>query len=235
MVYLPTSFLYANKCTKPLNDLLTSLRSEIYVEPYSSIDFSKHRTTVAATDLKKKPSIIATLANAVFSTWESYLRPQWLLERANERVLHLIDREDNNTDYNCLAPVNKAFHVVAVYWSAGKDSVKLKRHLEKLPTYIWQSGDGMTAGGTNGVQVWDTAFSVQAAFEAGLTAKPEFRNSLENALQFLDSSQLTEDLDDPYRQKRKGGWPFSTKDNGYIVSDCSAESLKAVILLQEEW
>ena len=52
---------------------------------------------------------------------------------------------------------------------------------------------------------------------------------------FLDVSQLRDNLSDPYRQPRKGGWPFSTKENGYIVSDCAAESMKAVILLQEDW
>ncbi|RYP44398.1 hypothetical protein DL768_009130 [Monosporascus sp. mg162] len=33
---------------------------------------------------------------------------------------------------------------------------------------------------------------------------------------------------------RKGGQPFSTKRNGYIVSDCAAESLKAALMLQKE-
>lgn len=29
-----------------------------------------------------------------------------------------------------------------------------------------------------------------------------------------------------YRHRSKGGWPFSTTDNGWIVSDCTAEGLK---------
>ena len=31
----------------------------------------------------------------------------------------------------------------------------------------------------------------------------------------------------------QGGFPFSTHDCGWIVSDCTAEGLKAVMLLQE--
>ena len=58
---------------------------------------------------------------------------------------------------------------------------------------------------------------------------------MKKALLFFDKSQFRNDLTDPYRQKRKGGWPFSTKDNGYIVSDCAAEGMKAVLLLQEQW
>lgn len=36
-----------------------------------------------------------------------------------------------------------------------------------------------------------------------------------------------------YRQATKGAWPFSTKTQGYTVSDCAAEGLKAVLFLQE--
>jgi lanosterol synthase len=91
----------------------------------------------------------------------------------------------------------------------------------------------MTCSGTNGIQAWDTAFSIQAAVEAGLAGR--FRRTLQNALDFLDVSQLRDNLEDPYRQQRTGGWPFSTKSNGYIVTDYSVESLKAVLMLQQEW
>lgn len=31
----------------------------------------------------------------------------------------------------------------------------------------------------------------------------------------------------------QGGFPFSTRDCGWIVADCTAEGLKSVMLLQE--
>lgn len=93
----------------------------------------------------------------------------------------------------------------------------------------------MTSCGTNGVQVWDTAFTVLAVVEAGLANDERFKLAMTRALDFLDVSQIRDNLTDSYRQQRKGGWPFSTKENGYIVSDCAAESMKAVILLQEQW
>nr|GMC58456.1 cycloartenol synthase 2-like [Ipomoea batatas] len=34
-----------------------------------------------------------------------------------------------------------------------------------------------------------------------------------------------------YRHSTKGGWPFSTPDNGWPVSDCTAEALKAALML----
>lgn len=173
--------------------------------------------------------------NSALRVWESYFRPSWLHQQANKAVQALIQREDENTSYNDLAPVNKAFHMVVVYFTEGEGSIRLARHREKLVTYLWQSGDGMTSGGTNGAQLWDTAFTILATVDAGLLREPQFRDTMMKALTFLDISQLREDLVDPYRQKRCGGWPFSTRDNGYIVGDCSAEAMKGTIMLQEEW
>ena len=229
------SYLYTNKSTKPLNSLLKDLRNEIYTQKFSSIDFSKHRNTIAARDLKQPHSTLLNVANKILKLWELYLRPAWIHRWANDIVCDLIRREDENTSYNCLAPVNKAFHIVAVYYRESPQSPRLAQHLEKILPYLWLSGDGMTSGGTNGVQVWDTAFTVLSAAEAGLPADPIFRKSMEQALKFLELSQLTDNLKDHYRQQRKGGWPFSTKDNGYIFSYCAAEPLKATLLLQEEW
>ena len=154
---------------------------------------------------------------------------------ANRKVSELMHREERNTDYECLAPVNKAFHMTVAYFENGPDSERLRRHAEKVDPYIWLGPKGMTSNGTNGVQVWDTAFTVQAAVMAGFDKTPGFRKALSQAQCFLDKSQLTEDLNDPFRQPRKGGWPFSTKSNGFIVSDCAAESLKAVLMMQKEW
>ncbi len=217
----------------PLNPLLKELREELYVLPYSSIDFAANNNTVATPDLKRPYTRLVRAMSTVMRAWEIYLRPSWLHNQANAAVRDLIRREDENTSYNDLAPVNKAFHTIVVHFADGGDRTAVHRHWAKLTTYLWQSGDGMTSGGTNGVQLWDTAFAVIAVAEAGLARTPEFKDTMQKALEFLEFSQFQEDLKDPYRQKRKGGWPFSTKDNGYIVSDCAAEGMKATILLQE--
>jgi len=235
VVYLPTSYLYSNRSTIPLNPLLVEIRDEIYLQPFTDIDFAQHYNTVAATDIKRPRSTFLTVINSALRAWEKYLRPEWVRQSSNAQVRDLIRREDLNTDFNDLAPVNKAFHMAVIYFADGKQSPDLIRHNEKISTYLCQSSRGMTSGGTNGLQLWDTAFTVISVVEAGLAKYPEFQDMMEMALSFLDITQFRDDLDDPYRQKRKGGWPFSTKDNGYIVSDCVAEGMKATILLQEEW
>ncbi|PWY72257.1 terpene synthase [Aspergillus heteromorphus CBS 117.55] len=213
---------------------LPVLRHEIYISPYEKINFERYRDHVAPSDLKKPTSNLLRVANRILRFWEQYVQPDWIVQRANQRVCALTQREDENTSYNCLAPANKAFHMVAVWHSDGVDSPRMISHREKIPPYMWMGESGMTCSGTNGVQAWDTAFTIQAMVEAGLGRDSEFRSSLEKALQFLDVSQLRDNLEDPYRHPRKGGWPFSTKDNGYVVSDCAAEGLKAVLMLQKE-
>lgn len=233
VVYLPMSYVFSNRFTMPPNDLTRQLKEEIFLEDYNTIDFSQHRNNVSAHDLLKPHSLILRIINQILVFWFTYLRPLWLNQKANHVTVALIKREDENTNYACLAPVNKALQMLANFYIYGKDSDQMELHREKVWDYMWLSETGMTSSGTNGVQVWDTAFSISALYEAGLDTDPAFHESLARGLDFLDKSQFRDNLDDPYRQQRKGGWPFSTRDNGYIVSDCAAEGLKTVLLLQE--
>ncbi|KAF2692080.1 terpene synthase [Lentithecium fluviatile CBS 122367] len=234
VVYLPVSYIYANKCQTPLNDLLLQLREEIYDQPYDTIDFSSFLHRVAPQHRKRPINKLLSVANHAARMWEWYVRPSWIHNQANAKVRELIRREDENTEYNDLATVNKAWHLVAVYFSDDTDSEAVQRHHEKILPYLWVNECGMNAGGTNGAQVWDTEFSVLGIEEAGLGHDPQFREVLSKAHKFLDVSQFQDDADHPHRQRRKGGWPYSTKDNGYIVSDCAAEGLKSILILQEE-
>lgn len=89
--------------------------------------------------------------------------------------------------------------------------------------------------GTNGVQTWDTSFLVQAVYEAGLATDPKWKPMLVTALEFLDDQQIRENCreqDVCYRQQRKGAWAFSTREQGYTVSDCTSEAMKAALMLQ---
>ena len=90
--------------------------------------------------------------------------------------------------------------------------------------------------GTNGVQLWDTSFAVKAFLESGLGVEAQFRPALLRALTFLEDAQVKRNVPEHeryYRQASKGGFPFSTRDCGWIVSDCTAEGLLAVMYLQK--
>jgi ATP-binding cassette subfamily F protein uup len=52
---------------------------------------------------------------------------------------------------------------------------------------------------------------------------------------YVDQSQVRVDEDQMeryYRHISKGGWPFSTQDHGWPITDCTAEGLKVALLAQ---
>lgn len=104
------------------------------------------------------------------------------------------------------------------------------------PSTVWMSKDGLLMTGTNGSQLWDASFIAQALSESSLGLLPQNHASTLSLLDWLDKSQIRENpkhYESAYRHKTKGAWPFSTREQGYTVSDCTAEGLKSVMLLQE--
>uniref|UniRef100_A0A4W3J3S6 Terpene cyclase/mutase family member n=1 Tax=Callorhinchus milii TaxID=7868 RepID=A0A4W3J3S6_CALMI len=173
-VYLPMSYCFAVRLTAQEDTLIHSLRQELYVQDYCSIDWPAQRNNVAPCDL--------------------YTPHSWLL----------------NTAY-------------------GEDVSKGVALWARCELFVYVQG-------TNGSQLWDTAFTVQAFLEAGAQNCPEFTTSLTLAHQYLRITQVQEappDYDKYYRQLNKGGFSFSTRDCGWVVADCTAEALKSLLLLQE--
>ncbi|KAH9291866.1 hypothetical protein KI387_042955, partial [Taxus chinensis] len=82
--------------------------------------------------------------------------------------------------------------------------------------------------GYNGSQLWDTAFATQALLSTDLL--DECVPLLKKAHQYIEMSQVQEDcpgdLNFWYRHISYGAWPFSTRDHGWPISDCSSEGFK---------
>nr|CAB3452341.1 unnamed protein product [Digitaria exilis] len=79
----------------------------------------------------------------------------------------------------------------------------------------------------DGCPSWETAFIVHAYCSTDLVN--EFGPTLRKAHEFIKSSQIREnhpDYEGYYRHSSKGSWTLSTADNGWNVSDCTAEALK---------
>lgn len=231
-IYLPVSYLSSKRYSCALDELLLDIRSEIYTQPFDEIQFEKHRNTVCGVDLYYPHSKILDALNSMIVKYEKYVRPNWLLKLSNTKVYDLIKKEIANTDYLCIAPVNNAFCAIVTLIEEGKDSLPFERFQYRFKDSLFQGPQGLTVMGTNGVQVWDCAFYVQYMFMANLAELPEFHTSIANAFKFLCRSQFTEDcVENSFRDKRLGAWPFSTKTQGYTVSDCTAESIKAIIMV----
>ena len=237
-VFLPMSWLYSRRWTCEETDTIRELRDELFVQPYHEIAWAAYRNSISTTDNYNPKSWILNAANwLIVNVWNPYLRTNYIKDRAEKWVSELVDMEDRNTGYANLAPVNAPLNTIVCFARDGPGSLTSKRHLQRLDEYVWVKDEGMLINGTNGCQCWDTAFLIQAVFESGLGQDEEWQPMLTKALHYLERQQIREDCKEQekcYRQPRKGGWPFSNKDQGYGVSDCIAEALKAVILLQKE-
>lgn len=232
-IYLPVSYLSLVRYSCKLNPLLRELREEIYVKPFETIDFSKNRNNVCGVDLYYPHSSILDAANNVIVFYERYVRPKWLAKMAKDRVYDLVKKEIINTDGLCIAPVNQAFCALVTLIEEGVESQAFKRFQYRFKDALFHGPQGMTVMGTNGVQTWDCAFTIQYFFVAGLAEKPEFQDTIIAAYKFLCRTQFdTECVPGSFRDKRVGGWGFSTKTQGYPVSDCTAEAVKAIIMVR---
>lgn len=237
-VYVPMSYLNGKKFRAELDPLLKSLRAELYTQPYESINWSQCPNLVAKGDLFVPRHPIANGLFWMMSQWEK-ICPSSIRNLGLNRTYELCKMEDENTDYNDLAPVNKVLNLVVRWDKDGPDSEAFKRHQHKIKNFFWMNKDGMTMMATNGSQLWDLSFITQALVESGIAKTQDklIQESVIKALGWLDQCQI---LDNPkyfksgHRHQSKGAWPFSTKAQSYTVSDCTAEALKSVLLLQEE-
>ena len=128
-------------------------------------------------------------------------------------------------------------NLIARYHVEGPESEAYKQHDEKCRDFMWLASKGMMMCGTNGSQLWDIGFITQALVETGLANDENNKKSLIKALQWLDRCQIRENpkyFGVSNRHRTKGAWPFSTKEQGYTVSDCTGERLKSVLYLQNQ-
>jgi squalene/oxidosqualene cyclase-like protein len=236
MVSLPMSYLYGHRVQLPLDAKIAEIRTELYDTPYERVDWEAARDRVAPSD---DYTPLSPVLKGVYRALSAYERTPStsLRRRALAFVLDQIEAEDRNTNYVCLGPVNKLYHLW-VWHHARPGGPEFRRHVERLPEYLWQGKDGTKMQGYHSSQLWDTAFAVQAVLASGLASGGQRRQAemLARAHDFIDANQVREDLplrERSYRDPTKGGWCFSAKDNGWIVSDCTAEGLRAALALRD--
>ncbi|XP_071737530.1 cycloartenol Synthase-like [Rutidosis leptorrhynchoides] len=71
------------------------------------------------------------------------------------------------------------------------------------------------------------------AFKLHLPRIHDYLWLAEDGMKMKVVDNCTGDLDYWYRHISKGAWPFSTADHGWPISDCTAEGLKAALLLSK--
>lgn len=201
---------------------------ELYTQPYSSIRWAAQQTNVNPIDIYCPHSRVLDAVHAVAHIYEhlprlpilSSLVP--LRQRALERAYQLIIYEDENTGYQTIGPVSKAFNMVARFAWDGRDSESFRQHRIKVENFLWMGREGLMMTGTDGSQLWDLTFISQAMRETGLAMEDEHRESAGRMLEWLDKAQIRQNpkwWKERYRHRTKGAWGFSTQEQGYTVSD----------------
>ncbi|EMC94222.1 hypothetical protein BAUCODRAFT_74539 [Baudoinia panamericana UAMH 10762] len=238
-VFLPMGFIWSKRWVYPRAEsdpLIKQLRQELFTLPHEEIAWPRYRNAISPIDNYNPKSWLLNLVNLLLVwIWIPFLRSDRIIERGERWAWKLIQIEDANSDYADLAPVNAPMNLLCCYIEEGAKAYSVKRHRERLQDFLWMTKDGLLECGTNGVQNWDTSFAIQAVVATGFATDPKNHQTLQKALNFLEDQQF---LDHPtsaecgYRHVRRGAWGFSNRTQGYTVSDCTSEALKATLLLQ---
>ncbi|MED6198111.1 Beta-amyrin synthase [Stylosanthes scabra] len=232
LVYMPMSYLYGKRFVGPITPLILQLRHELYNEfPYEKVDWKKARHQCAKEDLYyPHPFIQDLIWDSVYIFMEPLLT-RWpfnklVRDRALQVTMKHIHYEDENSRYITIGCVEKVLCMLAC-WVEDPDGDAFKKHLARIPDYLWVSEDGMTMQ-SFGSQEWDAGFAVQALLATNFL--DEIAPTLAKGHDFIKKSQVRDnpsgDFKSMYRHISKGGWTFSDQDHGWQVSDCTAEGLK---------
>lgn len=257
MVYLPMSYLYRKRLSHSGDPLIHELRAELYPHGYHTVDWDQARRAVHPEDNQNPQKLMSRAAHRLLRTFERTI-PRAVSDQALRTVLHQIDREDRNTNYICIGPINKLLNTLVWHYE-DPSGPEIRAHRARLTDYLFETelvgratspqvkeqdlegeegSTGILMQGYNSSRLWDTTFATQALISsARLAETPSSATKvLENSARFIDENQVLRDVCDAesaFRHRSKGGWPFSDQPHGWPISDCTAEGLKSSLGLLE--
>ncbi|KAA8519488.1 hypothetical protein F0562_013744 [Nyssa sinensis] len=235
--YMPMSYLYGKKYVGPITDLVKSLRQEIHPTPYDEINWNKARHDCCKEDLYYEHSFIQDLLwNTLHYVSEPVIK-YWpfskIRDRACDKAIKYMRYGAEESRYITIGCVEKSLQMMAWY-AHDPNCDEFKYHLARVPDYLWLAEDGMKMQ-SFGSQIWDSTLATQALIASNLV--DEYGDSLKKAHFYVKESQIKEnpkgDFMAMYRHFTKGAWTFSDQDQGWVVSDCTAEALKCLLLLSQ--
>ncbi|KAL8254465.1 hypothetical protein R6Q59_032686, partial [Mikania micrantha] len=234
LIYMPMSYLYGRRFVGPITPLVLQLREELYAQSYNDIKWKSTRHLCAKEDIYYPHPLLQDIMWDSFYIFTEPLLTRWpfskLREKALKTTINHIHYEDENSRYITIGAVEKSLCMLAC-WDEDPDGVCFKKHLARIPEYIWVAEDGMKMQ-TFGSQLWDTSLAIQALLATDLTH--DIAPILKKGYDFIKASQVKDnpygDFKSMYRHISKGSWTFSDQDHGWQVSDCTAQGLKCCLL-----
>ena len=231
VIYLPMCYLYRRKYALQPDRMIFDLRKELYRQPFDEINFNKHRHTFSDTDNINPETRIFQLTMRLVELSE-YLLPGILKKKALNRVYSHIVYEDENSNFIRQAPINAVYNTLVYHFKG--ESENLERSWNTLPGYLWEDSNQILMQGYTNTFTWDCGFYLK-----GLASErkiPELQPLVNKTRTFLLENQVLSELKNPnkyHRIQRSGGWAFSDNQNGWVVSDCTAESITGLLLTED--
>ena len=223
VIYLPLSYLYGRRWQVPETPLIASIREELFPRVP---DWRRARAVVRAEEVHAPRRLPLRLLDAALARLEPRA-PSRLRARALAEVLDHVEHEEATTDFIAIGPISTALDAIALH-AAG--SSLARPSMEGLRHYLFDGERGLTMSAEDSSELWDTALAVQALVAAGHGEG----QLVGGARRTLLAGQIRDDVPDRrryYRDRSRGGWPFSTRRQGWPVSDCTAEALSALLPL----
>ncbi|GLT54381.1 hypothetical protein SLA2020_275840 [Shorea laevis] len=263
LVYLPMSYLYGKRFVGPITPLILQLREELYTQPYNQVNWKKARHLCAKEDIYYPHPLIQDLLWDSLYIFTEPLLTRWpfnklVREKALQVTMKHIHYEDENSRYITIGCVEKVLCMLAC-WVEDPNGDYFKKHIARIPDFIWVAEDGIKMQVRFGSQMWDTVFAIQALLASNLTDLKldlhlrEGTTTSRNLSLILNSESISSpqssnlpflrkknypvkdnpsgDFKSMYRHISKGSWTLSDRDHGWQVSDCTAEALKCCMLL----
>ncbi|CAB78576.1 lupeol synthase like protein [Arabidopsis thaliana] len=249
-IFMGLSYLYGKKFVATPTPLILQLQEELYPEPYTKINWRLTRNRCAKASCKYKSHVIyirkkivlrfmyaclILLRTACVHIFSESILNRWpfnklIRQAALRTTMKLLHYQDEANRYITGGSVPKAFHMLAC-WVEDPEGEYFKKHLARVSDFIWIGEDGLKIQ-SFGSQLWDTVMSLHFLLDGVEDdVDDEIRSTLVKGYDYLKKSQVTEnppsDHIKMFRHISKGGWTFSDKDQGWPVSDCTAESLKS--------
>ncbi|XP_057764021.1 dammarenediol II synthase-like [Salvia miltiorrhiza] len=235
--YMPMSYLYAKQFHGPLTDVVLALRNEIHLKPYDEIDWNKARHHCCKEDIYYPHSKIQDVLWDTLNYCSEPLMRRWPLnkirQKAMDKAIKYMRYGAEESRYITIGCVEKSLQMMC-WFAHDPNCDEFKYHLARVPDYLWLAEDGMKMQ-SFGSQLWDSTLATQAVIASGMVE--EYGDCLKKAHFYIKESQVKEnpkgDFMAMYRHFTKGSWTFSDQDQGWVVSDCTAEALKCLLMLSQ--
>ncbi|KAF9008258.1 terpene synthase [Cyathus striatus] len=233
--YCSMSYLFRVRFKAPITELTLALRKELYVEDYDTIDWTLYRNYISNADehvpISRVMNVINFFLNGVLESCPIPLLNRYALNTVYQHVCYEVE----NTGSTCIVSCCSALNLIVQAHAEGVDSPTVQKQKESAEEYLWMSPEGMHVTISTSIPAWAGPFIGHALVETGLSELEENKESIIRLLKLLAEEQMTENTrhyPKDYRQMRKGGWVFGTKnENGYLLADCTGEAFGVILRL----